>query len=60
VITKTYIRKTREGWKMVHKEYEPEENYQSATVIAPLSKEDAELLRDTFKTNTEQAKQQAA
>lgn len=43
----TYIRKARGGYRVVHKEQPGSE--QSTTVIAPLERSDAQVVRETFK-----------
>ncbi len=41
---KTYIRKCRAGWKVVHVAFDG-----ATTIIQPLSQEDAITLRDTYR-----------
>lgn len=50
-MNRTYIRKGRGGWRVVHKS----NTDNATTVIAPLSKEDAITMRDTFKSEDEEA-----
>lgn len=45
--TKTYTRKTRAGYKVVHRKVEGTEN--SAVIVQPLSRQDACVLSKTFR-----------
>lgn len=50
-VSKTYIRKIREGWRVVHTSKDT--HNEATTIVAPLSKEDALIVRDTFKNTPE-------
>ncbi len=48
-MNKVYIRKGKSGWRVVSKSTMTDTVGTSTTVIAPLKREDAVIMRDTFK-----------